>query len=462
MTVTKNSFADLVRIEQLRRIESVHTKKLSYTSVANVDRYPVTDFKYADFTQRLTRRADLLIRDNGLEAHIAKSPQQFNHASRISLVVAVIFGGVAAGNAVSESDTLNIYWLLAVLLGFNLVALILWVIGISLRLQSLSSGVAAQLVSWASFRKKDTEETIGSLASRAWWDSCLTGTVGKWRVSVLTHKFWLAYLTAGLLLLILLMMAKQYNFIWGTTLLSESSLPRLTEFLSSPLQVIGLETPDSHQISASRMGEGIQNSETRTAWARFLIGALLIYGLLPRLIALTFSVAMLRWAERGFKLDLYLPYYVELRQQLMTRRTTSKVVDADPLAGIEPTQIVQPRQTYLLPAGAHALGIELDDQACWPESLSCQYNIVDMQSLAEAVEYVKKLEGALVIGVAANRLPDRGIQRMIADLLAVTHCTPWLLLLNKNPAVPVVEGREMAWFRLAENCRIPAEHVITT
>jgi hypothetical protein len=51
---------------------------------------------------------------------------------------------------------------------------------------------------------------------------------------------------------------------------------------------------------------------------------------------------------------------------------------------------------------------------------------------------------------------------MIADLLAVTHCKPWLLLLNKNPAALVTESREMAWFRLAENCQIPAEHVITS
>jgi hypothetical protein len=462
MTVTKNSFADLVRIEQLRRIESVHAKTLSYTSVTNMDSYPAMDFKYTDFTHRLARRGDLLIHENGLESVVSKPQLQFKYAGRVSLFVAVILGGVAAGNAVSESHTLNIYWLLAVLLGFNLLSLVLWIVGISFRMQSLSSGVAAQLASWLPFRKKDTEETIESLASRAWWESCLTGGVGKWRISVLTHQFWLTYLAAGLILLILLMLAKQYNFVWGTTLLPENSLPRLTESLGRPLQVIGLEIPDSHQISASRIGEGMQNSETRAAWARFLIGVLLVYGVLPRLTVLAFSVVMLRWVERGFRLDLYLPYYIELRQRLMTRRIAPKIVDADPQEGIKPTQIVQPRQTYLLPAGAHALGIELDDQACWPEAVSCQYNVTDMQSLAEAVEFVKKLEGALVIGVAAYRLPDRGIQRMIADLLAVTHCKPWLLLLNKNPAALVTESREMAWFRLAENCQIPAEHVITS
>ena len=34
-------------------------------------------------------------------------------------------------------------------------------------------------------------------------------------------------------------------------------------------------------------------------------------------------------------------------------------------------------------------------------------------------------------------------------------------LLNKNPAVSVTSSRELAWFRLAQACDIPAEHVIT-
>ncbi len=460
MAATKNSFADLVRIEQLRRIESINANALSYASVANMDNHAVADFKYVDFTQRLTRRADLLIHDNDLDAVITKPPQQFKYAGRASLVVAAILGGLAAGNAVSELHTLNIYWLLAVLLGFNLLSLILWFIGMTFKLQNLSSGVVAQLVSWLPFRKKDNG-TNESLASRVWWEVCLTGIVGKWRVSVLTHQFWLVYLAAGMMLLILLMMAKQYNFVWGTTLLSETSLPRLTELLGRPLESIGLKMPDDRQILDSRMGESMQNSETRAAWAQFLIGVLLFYGLLPRLIVLAFSTAMLRWSERRFRLDLYLPYYIELRQRLMARKAASKVIDADPQAGVKPAEIAQPRETYRLPSGAYAIGIELDDQVCWPETVSCQFNVTDMQSMAEAVEYVKKLEGMLVIAVAAYRLPDRGVQRMIGDLLTATRCKPWLLLLNKNPPMPVAESREMAWFRLAENCKIPVEHVIT-
>ncbi len=460
MSEKNNLFTDMVRVEQLRRIESVKSEALSYASVADMEvQNTVADFQYADFTQRLSKRANRLIHDNRLEDSVRKPHDQFKHAGRISLIAAAILGGLASGNAVSELYTLNIYWLLAVLLGFNLLSLTLWVTGITFNLQGLSSGIAAQLASWWPFRKNDNN-TIESLARRAWWESCLTGTVGKWRIGVLTHQFWLAYLTAGLILLILLMLAKQYNFIWGTTLLPENSLPKLTEGLGRPLTLIGLEMPDSQQITTSRLGSGRQDAETRSAWARFLIGVLLFYGLLPRLLLLALSILMLKWSEYRFKLDLYLPYYIDLRQRLMARKTNPQVIDADPLADAKQTEIIQPVANNTLPAGAQALGIELDDRINWPDSVACRLNIVDQKTHEEAVELIKKLDGPLLIGVAAYRLPDRGIQRTVKDLLAETKCKPWLVLLNKDSAVTVSNSRELAWFRLAEACKIPAEQVI--
>jgi len=460
MAAKKNSFTDLVRVEQLRRIESAKTAELSYASVTDMENQTAVDFKYADFMRRLSARANRLIQDNRLEDIIIKPKNQFKHASWVCLIVAVVLGGLAAGNAVSESHTLNIYWLLAVLLGFNLLSLLLWLTGITFNLQGLSSGVAAQLASWLPFRNKEND-TTESLARRAWWESCLAGNVGKWRISILTHQFWLVYLTAGLILLILLMLAKQYNFIWGTTLLPESSLPKLTESLGKPLVYIGMEIPDSRQIAASRMDAGRQDAATRGAWARFLIGILLVYGLLPRILLLTLSALMLKWSEYRFKLDLYLPYYIDLRQRLMARKVNSKIIDADPLAGERPAEVVHHPVNHTIPANAHALGIELDNQINWPDSVICRLNIVDQQTHEEAIELVKKLNGSLVIGVAVFRLPDRGVQRIVRDLLAATNCKPWLILLNKDTAESVTNSRELAWFRLAEACEIPAEHVIT-
>lgn len=459
MSVKKHTFADLVRIEQLRKIESAKAEELSYASIKNMPVSATGDFNYPDFIRRLAIRANHLIQDNTLGDALQQPHRQFIRARRICLAVAVILGGLAASQAISEYSTLNIYWLLAVLLGFNTISLLLWFSGITLNLQSLSSGIVAQLASWLPYRHK-RDPTIASLAAHAWWENCLTGNVGKWRISVLTHQFWLVYLSAGLVLLILLMLAKQYNFIWGTTLLPDSSLPRLTQILGTPLEALGLKIPDDPQTVASRIGVDRQDSETRTAWANFLIGALLVYGLLPRLLVLGFSSVMQKWSEYRFKLDLYLPYYIELRQHLMTREIKAEVIDADPHAGIKPAEIARPPENIVIPSNAQAFGIELDHTARWPESVICRLNIVDQDSHDEAITLIRDLNSPVLLGVAAHRLPDRGVQRLIKELVDSSHGKPWLILLSKS-STPVTTAREFAWFRLAEACGIPAEHVIT-
>ena len=459
MSVKKHTFDDLVRIEQVRKIESAKAEDLSYASIQELPRSAHGDFNYVDFIQRLNTRAKRLIQENTLNDALQQPHRQFIRARRICLGLAVILGGLAASQAVGDYSTLNIYWLLAVLLGFNLISLLLWISGITLNLQSLSSGVVAQLASWLPYRHKK-DPTIASLASHAWWESCLTGNVGKWRISVLTHKFWLTYLAVGMVLLIVLMLAKQYNFIWGTTLLPDSTLPRLTQILGTPLEAMGLKIPDDPQTVASRIGVSKQDAETRMAWATFLIGALLVYGIFPRLLVLGLSFVMQKWSEHRFKLDLYLPYYIELRQRLMAREVKAEVIDADPQAGVKPAEVTLPPANVAIPSNAQAFGIELDQAANWPESVTCRLNIIDQDSHDEAIALIKNLNGPLLLGVAAHRLPDRGVQRLIKELVDSSNGKPWLILLSK-PSTPVANAREFAWFRLAEACGIPAEHVIT-
>lgn len=460
MSVNKYSFTDLVRIEQLRNIETHHGKEITYAGVDDMSGHGHADFAYATFIQRLKIRAQRLIKENALAEALLHPQKLFTRASQLTIVIAAILGMLAASHAVSESATLNIYWLLVVLLGFNLLSILLWLAGITFNLQGLSTGIAAYLASWLPYRQKENK-TISSRATGAWCESCLTGSIGKWRISVLTHQFWLTYLTAGLIILILLMIARQYNFIWGTTLLSESSIPAFTQFMAKPMEYLGLMAPDSNQIAASRIGLRVQDTETRSAWARFVLGAILLYGILPRVILLAISALMRKLAERNFKLDLYLPYYIELRQRLMTSETAGRVIDADPHAGIKQTQVAPEMVANAIPANAQAIGIELDDQTIWPDSVTCHGNVIDQISHADAIKTVKNINGPLLIGVAAHRLPDRGVQRTIRELIENTAKEPWLVLLYKPSATPVTDTRKIAWFRLAEVCGIPAEHVIT-
>ncbi|WP_347888888.1 DUF2868 domain-containing protein [Nitrosomonas europaea] len=463
MALKNHDFNDLVRLEQLRHIETGQPQALSYAGIASMEAYPASGFSYAAFLERLLDRAHHLVHDNHLDEVLQQPEKLFIRASRIILLLAAVLGGLAAVNAASESSTLNIYWLLVVLLGFNFLSMLLWCAGILLSVQGLSSGIAAQLACWLPFQlKKRESDSTGTFAARAWWETCLSGRVGRWRISMLTHQFWLVYLLAGMGVLILLMLAKQYDFVWGTTLLPENSLPELTRLLGVPMQHIGLAVPDGQQIAASRIGAGVQDSVIRSAWAEFLVGALIVYGLLPRLILMLLAFFMLKLSEYRYKLDLYLPYYVTLRQSLIAKEFVTSVIDRDPGMAKESLEpITRAKHSRRFPENALVIGVELDSHAIWPEGLVCQENVADQKTFARVSEMLKKSKGALVIGVAAHRLPDRGVQRMVRELATLVSGQIWLILLQSSPAIPVVESRRQAWYRLAQTCAIPAEHILS-
>jgi len=459
------NFSDLVRLEQLRHIEDSQKQAISYASIQDMAPQPASQFSVDIFYERLMMRARRLIQDNALNSYLQQPEKLFLRAYRVMLLIAVLLGGLAAFKAVDAAATLNIYWLLTVLLGFNFLSMLLWLAGILFHIHGLSTGMVAQLAGWLPARLKEKEsDPLTAGAARGWWETSLGGRVGKWRFSLLTHQFWLSYLLAGIAMLILLMTAKQYDFIWGTTLLPENALPELTHMLASPMEWLGMTQPDSQQIMASRMdaaGIIMQDAATRSAWAIFLLGALMVYGLLPRLLLTVLSSLLLKFSERRYQLDLYLPYYVGLRQSLLKQDLDTHVVDEDPgLTDDRDVQVASGRNSEI-PANALVVGIELDERIRWPATVNSQCNIVDQTSFSLMLDKIKKCRQPLLIGVAAYRLPDRGVQRMIRELVATTAGQAWLLLLNTEPAESIAESRKLAWFRLAQACDIPAEHVIT-
>jgi hypothetical protein len=52
------------------------------------------------------------------------------------------------------------------------------------------------------------------------------------------------------------------------------------------------------------------------------------------------------------------------------------------------------------------------------------------------------------------------VQRTIASLMANSR-QRWLVLLQQDEVPPVSRSRLAAWYRLAEACQVPADHVIS-
>ncbi len=465
--MTISHFDKSLLIEQIRYIETSHPLVCDHEEeLADIS-------AHQDFHERLWQRTQCLLRQYDLSDALSHAAKVSRYIKIFTLILVVVLGAMGSVYAITNSNTINIYWLLLVLLGFNFISMLLWLIGVSLNMDGLASGLLARLTGWlpgmfdskTNTGKQDTTR-FDKLADKAWLNCLFSAAVGKWQFSKITHQLWLVYLLSGLASLMLLLMVKQYDFVWGTTLLSDSIFIKLTDMLSRPLEFIGFATPTVDQVKESRLGvEHVLSAEHRSSWAQFLLGALLCFGIVPRVVLLLWSSLMSMRARRQFALDLYLPYYISLRQRLMPMATHGQIVDADTSP---PESMQTPPQapvSHSLPANTKWVAVELGDNFIWPiSSIKSEYSVgqvIDRESLATSLQLLQVAGSTdLAVAVDAARSPDRGVQRTIASLM--NNCVQrWLVLLQLLDEEKVSTKRLAAWYRLAEACDIPADHVIS-
>ncbi len=407
------------------------------------------------------------------------------HAARLSryakilvFFVAALLGALGSIYAITDTHTINIYWLLLVLLGFNLLSMLLWLTGIGLNIEALTSGTLARLTGWLPEHIKsrgqanNTDKSKNSLqADKAWLNCLFSGAVGKWQLSKLSHQLWLIYLFTGLVFLVLLLMVRQYDFVWGTTLLSDNIFIKMTDALSVPLDLLGFATPSAELVPQTRIGSSpsdasqILTAEHRYHWAQFLLGSLLCFGIVPRVLLWSWSVMMLRRAKNHFTLDYYLPYYINLRQRLMPLASHGEIVDADtspPIISETPLKTPVP---HALPSETQWVAVELGDNMSWPPpSINVANNLGQVINRESLALILQRLQGnkqpVVAVAVSSTRTPDRGVQRTIASLMS-SSTQRWLVLLKEHEDGPVSSMRLAAWYQLADACNVPADHVIT-
>jgi hypothetical protein len=396
----------------------------------------------------------------------------------MAIVLAALLGALGSIYAITDSQTINIYWLLLVLLGFNLISMLLWLTGISLNIEGLTSAMLSRVTSWLPdhLKSKSAGKDPGKLrdssqADRAWLDCNYSGSIGLWRLSKLSHQLWLVYLSAGLVFLVLLLMVRQYDFIWGTTLLADDIFITITQVLSEPLALLGFATPSADVVQQTRIGSqhpDVAQSlavEYRYLWAQFLIGSLLCFGIAPRILLWSWSAMMLHRARKRFTLDYYLPYYIDLRQRLMPLTGHTEIVDADTSPPVISGAAVKAPAPHVLPAGTRWVAVELGSDMTWPPtSVDTSHDlgqVTDRESLAQILNRLQADRyPTIAVAVSSSRPPDRGIQRTVASLIS-NSSQRWLVLLSARQGETASSTRLAAWYRLADACDIHADHVIT-
>ena len=341
---------------------------------------------------------------------------------------AAIAGAATARTAFASADgtLVNVFWLLAGLLGLHVVSFVVW-LSLMLAVPRQAGGAfMGALVLWL---WRQVAERFGTSPSRlaalkalaARWGQ---GRAGRWLASALSHGLWTAYLLGALAMTLALLSAQSYVFVWETTILEAADYVWLTDVLATLPAALGIDVPDRAAVLAARW-PGAPEASHAVLWSSLLVWSILLYGLLVRLAALAVSAVLARRAGAAAP-DLTDPYYARLATRLSPMVTAIRVVDGDDGRPERPD--MAPDLSLLPPpppAGTvYLLGWEVDlPESGWPPP-GVPAEMVDLgrrdgrQDLEEAVATLAQATALsrLVVVLDLRQTPDRGITAMLSAL----------------------------------------------
>jgi hypothetical protein len=378
-----------------------------------------------DLPTRIQRRAVWLAERDGLTNALQHWLQGARLALIVMAVLAVISGAGLAFAAMGDGQTpVNVFWALGSLLGLNLILLISWALG--LVFAGEHGATLGRLWLWLS--EKLARDAKAAQLAPALLLLLQRHKLNRWAVGTLVNGLWLLAMLSALVILLTLMATRRYGFVWETTILSADTFVAMTQALGALPAQLGFSVPTVEMIRAS--GDAALNIESaRQAWAAWLVGVLLIYGVLPRLLLMLFCRWRWKTGQAKLHLDLNLPGYAQLRERLMPTSERLGISDAAPAQLHRVESGVTDQQSD----GALLVAIELDDQRPWPPQLPKTVGnagILDSrESRHRLLEQLSRFPPArLLIACDPRRSPDRGSLALIAELARNAAATRvWLL-----------------------------------
>lgn len=402
-----------------------------------------------DLPSRIARRALWLAERDGLTAAL----KHWLQGARLALVLLMIFAvlsGAGLAFAALGQRPVNVFWALGSLLGINLILLLSWALG--LIFAGEHGATLGRLWLWLS--EKLARDAKAAQLAPALLLLLQRKKLNRWALGALVNGLWLLAMLSALILLLTLMATRRYGFVWETTILGADTFIHVTQALGYLPSLLGFNVPTEEMIRAS--GDSALDIESaRQAWATWLVGVLVVYGVLPRLLLALFCLWRWNSGKAALRLDLNLPGYAQLRERLMP--TSERLGVNDPA----PAQLhrVESNVGELASEGALLVAIELDEQRPWPpplpKSVSNAGILDSRESRHKLLEQLSRFPPArLAIACDPRRSPDRGSLALIAELARNAGATRvWLL---QAPPGEALDGQRLGdWHAALQQLELP-------
>lgn len=367
---------------------------------------------------RILARARLLARRLGLQADWERLQTALWIAGGLLLVLAYLLAGGLLTRVLGSGQTVNAAFAFVAMLGVPLLALLVWLVW------ALASAFSRETSSpWS------LGQLMLSLAARIPWFrgphtlTLLRGVnamlreqrLSLWLFGAISHALWALAFGMVLLTLLLLFSFQAFQLTWETTILNVHFFERFLEVTGWLPSQLGFAVPAQALVHAPPSVVGSQ----AIAW--WLLASALLYGLLPRVVALVVCLAVWRRRASRFTLDTRDPDF----RRLVARFAA---MEPAPVVDSEHAQARPPSQGFRARAPGQAartvlIAYELPDELGGPPA--------ELQALVDQTHTIRgsmserlALLGALAAEPGADALvlcsavasPDRGAERFLRQI----------------------------------------------
>ena len=385
--------------------------------------------------------------------------------------------GIGATHALPEGfpARANIVSLLALLLLPNLVSLLFWLV-LSIRSLISQGPIAASgwlgrqtLAVYALLERLFHANASARAAGRAWRDYLTQTAGGRRRLIIISHCCWIAALIGALTGCWWLLVVRQVDFVWGSTLLTVADVQSLLGNITRWVAAFGFNVPSPDDIAASRIDTQPYAADLRRHWGVFILNAIFTLALLPRLIALVLDLIGYWRAVKNLQLDLTHPGYVRLLPLLMPLHHAHASLDtADGPARVTDRPSGISTLSSNLPADAAWLALEHPPAQLFPrKDIKIDLGVLathgDLQTVMERL--ATRAPGWQAVCILADLAitPDQGIARQLQKLISASTRPVHLVLVTSSRAAAIpaadLQTRREDWLRLAVHAGLTAERL---
>ncbi|MDB5880088.1 MAG: hypothetical protein JWQ41_3502 [Variovorax sp.] len=398
----------------------------------------------SDRTDRISQRAAVLGRRIGLQTDLshARSGSPWVGAA---IVMAIVIAGLAlAGSVTGNAERrINVMAALLSLLGVHALMMALWLIGLMLPsgLQKVPRVSLGWLWMTLTARVAGGKHGQAPILLRAATRLLTQAQLLPWAFGIASHAIWTLSFVVVLGAVLFALAFHRYTLGWETTILDPQFFVDVVQALGRVPAWFGFPVPDAAAVMSTGAA-AVDAPQMQRTWALWLTGCIAVYGLLPRVVALVACIAV--WKARKSRLtpDLSLPYYKKLLSRFDAMAPT-EIVDPDGAVPTDARVNDAPRPTGPFGDASIVAAFELAPGHAWPspELLAwidtvppgAEPTLLDIDGSAgsrrELLDATARLRPRLLlIACRAASSPDRGIERLLRELLLhCGACQLWLL-----------------------------------